>query len=698
MKNSQEIQQNKKSSEILENSETWVNLKSQDFMKESKVPNIDNTDDLLKNPQVSDTDNINNIDDLLKKSIETLIETKSPIKFFFKVWQLQSDIRDYMNDVFEKLWDFLDYENEKTLQTKIMWRLAVLKYHKAWLNFMDDYIKDSKYWQDDVFLKTYTYLVNKTKAKYKTTQKINEKSRHIISEQEIFTKSLDDFDMWTLSFRQVLNIVRCVELDIISTKWMNEIDQVHKVLMWDIITDFLKNKSWFYDKFTSFLDSNKIEWDQKRLYWRYMKTMIIIKYYPNVFKCFYWYLAWKPVDKKDFINLRQSAHDVINFNLWLFSSLMNCKNFIVKLNRTSFWYMFKPFFLFRLAKNLNFIWKDRLWLKVKYYMLFGLSNNYSEYQESLWFFTELEAFLQMNLFEIMKIWWFWIITVPFLFIIFAFYLPVWVFIALLIITLKILSSVFQNIKEHTEYKIKFNLWINMVAGLSIAWFLASSIFLTGWDAFKFGYEKTKWFINVMSALTPVSIIDWLNMQWDILWISWESSWNMWILDYNYLSNDKSYYDVMKLSKKSDIVWEIKLIWNKDDMSISDDSNKQLKTKAEIRISPIESTQIVDKTETKNYFKGKMTISNGLYLWNIIDMIITRYEISKKIELSNNKKQLLIKKTIDIYTSLHIDEFRKYSMARNPHKLRIDQLHKWISSGFEFDMVELENIVRAELWF
>lgn len=61
--------------------------------------------------------------------------------------------------------------------------------------------------------------------------------------------------------------------------------------------------------------SNIINFQNKTLYWKYIKTQIINKYFPRVLKSIYWKCSSLYFNKKDFLEIKRTMRSLNNHDL-----------------------------------------------------------------------------------------------------------------------------------------------------------------------------------------------------------------------------------------------------------------------------------------------------------------------------------------------------------------------------------------------
>lgn len=626
---------------------------------------------------------------IIKDNIEKLINTKNPLKLTLQIVNFQKDIKEYVNQVLEIMWNFFEWNNGKTnnkstksIETQIMDSLYKSNYHKSWLVYIKNYLNDSRFFKDEVFLIAYS--------------SVNKIWKWELKSLDIKELELNDDHIDKLSFRKVRDIINIIDFNYISSR---EKFKLNDSIIQDIelfAEQFISNKEEVYKKLTKYIRTTTPDSKEKLILRNYFKTFLIDKHYPEVKKCLYWYTAHYFISRDDFNNLKVQWDDNIDETSKLYD-FIQCKDVLIKLNNSVFSYIYKPFFYLKLSSSFKIDYKSTKWIKIKNFMFFTLSNNYDDYVNIYSFFHELEAYLKNDRFWIMKQWWFWLLSAPIILTAIFFYVPLGAFIWIVAIILNYLYKLLKELKSKTSYSINFNFWINVLASISIVWFMSSSFLINWWDVYKLWYEKTKQFVNLMSAVSPSMLFEYVDFKNDI------SSWYdapkrnevADIINHDYIWNEMSYYDKIK----KDPIIEVSKIFEKNVSSDVDWKDKAEEKSEVMEPDYVKNDNFIEKDELlideeveEYFFNEEEEIGNWVYLRNLAETILHRHIFEKELSLDNKQIHNIILMSIMEYTKINILQFRRWSSSVYSWQLDEYALWKQLPNWFKINMWQLEKII------
>ncbi len=417
------------------------------------------------------------------------------------------------------------------------------------------------------------------------------------------------------------------------------------------------------DIYFEYLSNSKYEISNK---WDIVKDIMDKDIPDNVF---YWYLVDnKFCNIKEYNKLSYYVKDDVDSNLKDFSSIVEL---ITRLNSSAFKYIWEPIFISNLSKSIWYDINSTNWKRIKFFNLFYQTKSYDEYSNLYEFFQKIESFKSWNVWEEFKIWWFWFVTLPFFILFFALFLPLWVFISFLMILAAILYKVLKSFHSKTSYKVNFNFWFNLLAWFSMIIFFVSSIFVTNFDAYKSSYERFQYFINLMSAVNTIDFFDNISTKSDILsWIPNDNEFDLIDrMSYNYIKTNKSFYNYSynaSIQGKKEELDE--LHWSAKDEQIE-----------------------------KFYFESdERYLNDWVYIWNLLDIIYTKYKFEDWLSLNSQDKYFLFKDIIRDYVNLNIQYFRSKSIHNNPAELTVFNISNYLPKDFKVNMYELEKLFKSNL--
>ncbi len=351
-----------------------------------------------------------------------------------------------------------------------------------------------------------------------------------------------------------------------------------------------------------------------------------------------------------------------------FEKLNYLKKLIVLFDKFSFRYAWEPVFISTLASNIEIDPNKDDWKKIKFFMLFGVCKNYSEYKSMYDFFNKLEVFLKKDKLWKIKIWSFWLFTLPFFIIFLSIFLPLGMFLSLLILVVWIVVKIFYSIHSKTSYKIRFNIWANIVIWSTFVWSLFASVFIADLDSYRSWYERVHKAVNFLSAISAADVLSYAGQKADI------SS------KHKSSSQDDLLHRINKNYLAANFYTEVENVSDFDKINADD--------------SPLHKWK---EQPQKYYFSWKkQKIGHGVYIWNMLEQIYTKYNIEEGIYLSEAEKYFVYQYTTKKYINLNIQQFRRSSISPNSYNMQWNMLSKNLPNGFKIDMGKLEKIFSAKI--
>lgn len=222
-----------------------------------------------------------------------------------------------------------------------------------------------------------------------------------------------------------------------------------------VVDEFLNNYHtirWdFYASVSATLEGLPIT--ERVLFWQYVKTRMIDLYFPEIKLLFYEFSSNEFLDKDTFwklkgtIQLPEMLSEEAQYMYRDYLELNDLKNLILELQDNLFSFFLLPLIYYTMSEKITFPKKDLY--KMKYVLLFIFSANYSEYKKIYMFFNQLEIFLNYG--KHSNVLWkiqvsFSLFILVFLSLIFSyFYLPIWVFIGIFMLsTIKFYEIAYPN--------------------------------------------------------------------------------------------------------------------------------------------------------------------------------------------------------------------------------------------------------------
>ncbi|MBS8121977.1 hypothetical protein [Candidatus Vampirococcus lugosii] len=364
------------------------------------------------------------------------------------------------------------------------------------------------------------------------------------------------------------------------------------------------------------------------------------------------------------------------------------KSFLIKYNNYSFKYIWEPFFISFLVKELKIEVDNITWKKIKFFMLFLVAQNYNQYIYFFEFFNKLETFKRGKTFDLLKIWGFWFITFPIFLLIFSIFLPLGVFISFLLLIFGFIYKIVKDIHSKTVYKVNFDIGFNILASFSFFAFLGGSFFLTNFDAYKSGYEKFNEFINLMTAVNTADVLGGVSNKADSISGMPDKETDLFDkVGHNYLYN-KTYYEYNNINHSENI---------QDTQDIETDKSSVCEKLNSDEKKHSVSEEIFEEKKDIFYFQGKEEkISKGVYIYNLLEKIYIKHNLNKKINLNKSQKHFLFQEILKDYVLLNLNYFRENSISKNSWSMNYLDLPNYMPDGFVINMGELEKIFLSKL--
>lgn len=421
----------------------WTN-----FSKKEIVPvgqDVEQTDEFDPGMQIDF--------EFLLKELQDILKSPSPFILYKKSNELKEKFWEFINKITKKVSSWFNSQN-KTLIVSIY---QTVGYQKIWLYNLKNYLKDSKYFDLNLYFKTAVafdkeqqYLakwllklykwetleeLQKFLHKFKSKQPIG-KIKEIfnsfkLKELKIDAKYLDEnaierfLEQITISLdidKDLFISYFCVSIDEIKvgfTETYNIFSGITRFYLKDVnirdkhildhinnqtnreiklrldneIKKYYENKNDFYKNIVEILKDQNST--EKGYFWGYVKTEIINVYYKEITRLFYW-------DKNACSNRNEWAVLKWNFdedNKTSYKdeikSILAFKKLILNIDRSMISPFLKPIIYTIVSEKITITRKDLL--KLRYLMTLIFSQNYVEYKKIYNFFEDLEAFLDFNL-------------------------------------------------------------------------------------------------------------------------------------------------------------------------------------------------------------------------------------------------------------------------------------------------------------
>lgn len=468
----------------------------------------------------------------IKIELRNLFKSPNPLNLYLNSAEVKEKFAKFINCLSEKIasWFSLNSQWEYGL---VFYVYRNSGYDKIWINIIKEYLKECKNF-DLLNYFYYVKTLNKDKQylakallkikKWDTKEQIEnylkkynawvsyEKAREIydkfdiwniqleismdenfiehflekiylsigISERRIF---LEYFSLNLYGNKQDFNEIVKIIFKIISSYQYNgkrekmleyvekEEFEVIKIRLDNLIENYGLHKRDFYVMVDNIINSDT-KWNtvEKSIFWNYLKTVMIDKYYPEVKNIFYHHSGNVFLNKNTWNNLKwvmkmyNSPSPQTEFYQEQVKELWELKKLILELNNNLLSSFISPI-VYNIVSEKIRVTKSDLH-KLKYVLLFILADNYNEYKSMYMFFNQLEVFMNYNgntpIIEKIKVS-FSLIMLSFLvFFLSYLYLPIWVFIGMLLL---LGMKYFEVFYPDIYYQGRWNIWFKFFAVL-----------------------------------------------------------------------------------------------------------------------------------------------------------------------------------------------------------------------------------------
>lgn len=281
-----------------------------------------------------------------------------------------------------------------------------------------------------------------------------------------------------------------------------------KLCVDDLISKYQTIRWTFYIQMNEVI--SVLNQSDRTIFWQYIKKQMIDIHYPETKKLFYDYSSNIFLDKDWYSRLAwefkivESVSPEYEYILSEYKQINDLKEIILELNDNLFSFFLLPIIYYTISEKLSLRKKDLY--KIKYLLLFVFSQNYSEYKKIYKFFNQLEVFLNYeNNYRVIEK-----IQVSFSIIFFVLlsllisyhYLPIWVFVWILILSLvKANEVIFPNI----YYRQKWNIWLKFFATLFLC--ISSYYWFANFDKVKEDTADLTKKVELLWTISSREVID-----------------------------------------------------------------------------------------------------------------------------------------------------------------------------------------------
>lgn len=338
------------------------------------------------------------------------------------------------------------------------------------------------------------------------------------TEKSIF---LDHFvlkiDKTHLDFNDVSKVMLKIFSSYISDESFSEIDKTlcgeyfsgAKLCVDDLIARYVSIRSTFYVQVNDILSLlNQVD---RAIFWKYIKRKMIDLYYPEVKNIFYNESSQKFFDKDTYsllageFKLVEAISPEAQYIQEEYKQINDLKELILELNNNLFSFFLLPIVYYTISEKLALRKKDLH--KMKYMLLFIFSSNYSEYKKIYMFFNQLEVFLNYEnkprTLEKIQVWFSIILSIFLLLLLSYFYLPIWVFLWVFILSA---MKYFEVVSPNIFYRQKWNIGIKFFATLFLC--ISTYFWFSNFDKVKQDTVKLTNQIEVLGTISSKEVIDW----------------------------------------------------------------------------------------------------------------------------------------------------------------------------------------------
>ena len=497
----------------------------------------------------------------IKGDLKNLLKSPNPFSLYMNTTKIKEKFWEFINELTHIITESFSLEDKNWLVFQLY---QDAKYSRVWFDLIEWYLKDVK--QFDVLNYFYfVFLVKKEKryiaqaliqlAKWKKEQEIERnipwvnirKAASIFQELwlakiKIAKKFLveDRPEVYLNKVFIALNrenkdfILELFKLEVNSTNFTFDVmvQAVQRIIMSyshdekaikyvnkkefrelkhqldELIGDYVITKrSWFYDHLNSVMKAQEEEFKvEKEYFWLYIKTEIIDKYYAELKNLFYYHSANEFRIKETWSKLKGKFNNDVTEGQYVeqIKWLVELKSLILDLNGNLFSTFINPIIFSTVSERINVSRNDMN--KLKYILLYIISDNYHEYKVMYKFFNQLEVFMNYDgtaqVSERLKVYFSFVIVLAIVWVASYLYLPIWVFLG---IALLVLMQFIDSFYSDNYYKMRWNAGIKFfaVAFLAVSWYF----WFQNFDATEQDMKELTSKIEVMWTLPAKEVID-----------------------------------------------------------------------------------------------------------------------------------------------------------------------------------------------
>lgn len=374
--------------------------------------------------------------------VKTLNKDKQYLaRWLFKMYQKDSE--DDIKSFFSKYSPGMSYEsflrifNENEISKMDLW--INLKE-----NFVEHFIEKVYLKLDaqkrDLFLDHFILKINKENINFSDMSKILMK---VVSLYNFWSKQTDAME--TLSWEYYSPVKKIID---------NLIEKYQS-----------KRADFYYEVSTTLAVLPLVD---RNLFWSYIKTKIIDNHYSDIKFLFYSFSSDNFASKDTYTSLKWDFKMVESIspeaeNMYSdYKEINDLKEIILELSDNIFSSFILPLVYYIISDKLSISKKDLS--KMKYLLLYIFSSNYNEYKKIYMFFNQLEVFLnydeKSNILWKVQVWFSIILLAIFSLILSYFYLPIWVFLWIFLLSW---VKYFEIWYPNFFYNNKWNVWIKFFA-------------------------------------------------------------------------------------------------------------------------------------------------------------------------------------------------------------------------------------------
>lgn len=321
-------------------------------------------------------------------------------------------------------------------------------------------------------------------------------------------KTIDFSDIAKVILKVIGNYSSGYKFDEIQNTLNNEFFKDIKLLVDDYIERYPTIRAEFYVQMSQTL--SVLSHTDRAMFWQYIKTKMIDVYYSDVKYLFYDFSSNQFLDKNAYSILKgdfvmkpaiSPESEYINAE---YRQIEDLKEIILELNDNLFSFFLLPIIYYTISEKLSLKKKDLY--KMKYLLLFIFSSNYSEYKKIYMFFNQLEVFLnyekKSRVLEKVQVSASIILSVFLTLVISYFYLPIWVFVWIFLLSI---IKAFEVIYPNIFYKQKWNIGFKFFAIVFLS--VSSYFWFSNFDKVKGDTADLTQQIKVLGTISSKEVID-----------------------------------------------------------------------------------------------------------------------------------------------------------------------------------------------